>query len=193
VSDRRHDQHDQQRGEQPVDHERHERQPEHVEPDVLVELGVLDAEVAAVLEQDPRVPLGRRPRPGDQGQQRRHPEPHLGGPAGHQVVVALQQLVLGPGRAERRRHDLGDVEVGPRQQEEGQDEDEGQAELGGQDPPLDAPQAQRVEPEVVGVDPGDATQRRQEDEQDDQADDEQHPAAARAPQPATEAGSASTG
>ena len=55
-------------GQRPVHDEDQERELEDVEADVLVELGVGDAEVAAVAEQDPVVPLPDRPRRPDQGQ-----------------------------------------------------------------------------------------------------------------------------
>ncbi len=56
VEQRSHDQDDHQGPEQPPDHEARERQLEDVEADVLAELGVLDAEVAAVGEQQPLLP-----------------------------------------------------------------------------------------------------------------------------------------
>ena len=71
VGDGGDDEHDEQRREQPPDEEGEERQPEHVEADVGVELRVLDPEVAGVGEEDPRVPLARHAGAGDQGEQPR--------------------------------------------------------------------------------------------------------------------------
>jgi hypothetical protein len=50
------------RKEQPVEHERDERQLEHVEADVVAELRIVDAERLAVAEHEPVLPTadGRR-------------------------------------------------------------------------------------------------------------------------------------
>ncbi len=57
----REQQHDHERGEQPVDRERDERQLEHVEADVDAELCIVDTEPLAVAEQQPLLPLARPP------------------------------------------------------------------------------------------------------------------------------------
>ena len=66
---------DDQRGEQPGDHERQEGQLEDVEADVGVELRVLHTEVDAVDEQQPLVPLAGDTGPGDDGEQEGHARP----------------------------------------------------------------------------------------------------------------------
>ena len=70
VGEHRHHEHEDHGDEQPVEHEAEERQLEHVEPDVGVELRVVDAERLAVAEQQPRLPLRRR-RQGDEERQQR--------------------------------------------------------------------------------------------------------------------------
>ena len=66
MKQRRDDQRHDQRGEHPPDHERQERQTEHVEADVAPELGVDHAEVHPVGEQQPLLPPVAHPEPGDQ-------------------------------------------------------------------------------------------------------------------------------
>ena len=57
VRDGRHEQDDDEAGEEPVGDEAQERQLEDVEADVLVELRVLDPEVDPVREEHPLLPL----------------------------------------------------------------------------------------------------------------------------------------
>jgi hypothetical protein len=158
VGHRDHDEDDQQRGEQPVDHEGQERQLEHVEPDVAVELRVLDAEVAAVGEQEPRVPLGRHAGAGDEGQHPGHDAPDPTGPLGHEVVVALEQLVLGARQPVRRGDAVRDEQVGPAEHEEDGDEDDGEDHLGPEHAPPHPALVDRVVPEEVGVEARDPPQ-----------------------------------
>ena len=69
-------------------------QLEDVEADVLVELGVGDAEVAAVAEEDPVVPLPDGPRRPDQGQDEGQADVDAPGVGPHELLVAAHQLVL---------------------------------------------------------------------------------------------------
>ena len=88
--DQRHDED----GQRPVHHEGEEGQLEDVEADVLVELRVLDAEAAAVAEQDPVLPLADRPGRGDQGQHEGERDVDPPGVGPHDLLVAPDQLVL---------------------------------------------------------------------------------------------------
>ena len=156
-------------GQRPVHDEGQERQVEDVEPDVLVELGVRDPEVAAVAEEDPVVPLADRPGRADQGQDERqsHVDPSRVRP--HELLVAAHQLVL------LGEHDVvaGDAvahdEVHPEDGEEDGAEHAEEAELDHEQRREDVVVADRGEPQAVGVD---ARQRAQRDQQDDEDDDE---------------------
>ena len=59
-----------------------------------------------------------------------HADPHQPGAAADELVVALDELLLGPGRAEGRGQPVGDDEVDPHEHEEGAGEDDGQGDLG---------------------------------------------------------------
>ena len=102
VRDRGDEQHDDEPGEEPVDHELDERQVEDVEADVLVELRVLDAELDAVREQDPLPPLRRDTDPGDQGEEQRDADADPTPEASGGLLVPGDELVLGRRRGHRR-------------------------------------------------------------------------------------------
>ena len=85
------------------------------------------------------------------------------------------------GEVDLRRDAISDEEIDPQQHEEDRDEDERQRELRAEHAPPNARLTDRLEPEVVGVEGRDAAQRRDEDEQADGGDDQQDPAAPRAP------------
>ena len=88
--------------EQPVEHEPEERQLEHVEPDVGVELPVGDAERAAVAEQQPRLPLGGR-REGDEDRQHERAAVAQQPQALPEDLVEPLDVRVGVGREARRR------------------------------------------------------------------------------------------
>ena len=159
-------------GERPVDHERQERQPEHVEAHVLAELRVDDAEVLGVGEEDPALPLPRHPGPGDDGEEGGHDEAHERGAPADQLPVALDDLLLRAGGPEGGRQAVGDEQVDVEQDEEDGGEDRPEGDAGAQHAGEDARVVERVEPEVVGVEAGDPTQRREEHEEGDGEDDE---------------------
>ena len=102
--------HDDERDEQPAQHEREERQLEDVEADVDVELLVGDAEFACVTEQQPALPLA------DRRQREEHGEEHGGAVADETQTMA--EHVVEPldvrvhVRRERcGRHSVGDEQV----------------------------------------------------------------------------------
>ncbi len=160
------------RPEQPVHDERQERQLEDVEADVGVEEGVGHPPLLPVREEDPRLPLARRPDAGDEREHRRHGDAHEPAALADRVVVALEQLLLGPHRPEAGRHPVGEPQVHPHQDEEDRHEDEREGSAGAEDATPDRGEVEGVEPQVVGVEPGDAPQRGEEDDEGDERDDE---------------------
>ena len=84
------------------------------------------------------------------------PTAHPPAAAADDLVVALDELVLRARRPERRRQPIGDDEVHPHQQEERDGEDRRQRELGAEHALPHAGEVEGVEPEVVGVEAGDA-------------------------------------
>ena len=81
-------------GQRPVHDEGQERELEDIEADVLVELGVGDAEAAAVAEQDPVVPLPDRARRPDQRQDEGETYVDPSGVGPDELLVPTHQLVL---------------------------------------------------------------------------------------------------
>ena len=163
---------DDQRGEQPGDHERQEGQLEDVEADVGVELRVLHTEVDAVDEQQPLVPLAGDSGPGDDGEQEGHARPDPAGAVVDDVVVAPEQVLFGTHGREPGSDAVSDDQVGEAEDEEDPDEDPGQGDLGPQDRAEGVRLAQGVEPQVIGVEAGDASQRGDQEEQADRDQDE---------------------
>ena len=95
------------RREQPVDREREERQLEHVEADVDVELRVAHAERHAVAEQQPFLPVRRRRQRQDEGEHDRRGVADEAQPVPEHLVEALDVRVhvgreLLPARRGRR-------------------------------------------------------------------------------------------
>ncbi len=95
-----------------------ERELEDVEADVLAERGVRGAEVAAVAEQDPLVPLGRHTDARDETEQQRDGPSHQAGSPVDDLVIPVQQIVLGS-----RRTELGSEAIGDREVDEAEDEE----------------------------------------------------------------------
>ena len=167
--------------EQPVHDVRVEGQLEDVEADVVPEPErvdrVVDAEVHAVGEEEPLLPLVGGAGADRQGEQQRQAEPHETGPLPRRGVIAGQHVLLGTAGPLRRRQPIGDRQV-PVQQR-GQDGDEDQR----QDDPRDDDRAphvglgQSVEPEVVGVEAGRAAQRHQHDNDRSDPDEDSPPQA----------------
>ena len=166
VGDGGDDQDDDDRGEQPIHHELQERQLEHEEPDVLVELRVLDPEVDGVTEQDPAVPAAGDAGAGDQGEQGGHARAHEHGAGPDDLVVALDKFLLRAHGPESRGDAVGDGEVHPHEDEEQEGEQGRQPQLGPENAAPDACEVQLLEPQVVGVEAGDAAQGDDEDEHD---------------------------
>jgi hypothetical protein len=158
-------QHDDEGGEGPVEDEAQEGHGEDVEADVGAELGVGGAEIDPVAEQHPLVPLVGEAPAGDQGQEGGHRHPHPTGVRPDQLPVALDQLLLRARGSEAGGHPVGDDEVAQDEQEEGGGEDHRRQRLGHQQatPHLRVPDL--LEPQVVGVEAGDAPEADKEDEQ----------------------------
>ncbi len=159
----------------PVHDEGHEGEVEDVETDVLVELRVLDPEVAAVQEEDPVVPLPDRSRRADQGQDesQAHVDATRIGPdelliAPHQFVVLRQDDIVA---GDAVTHD----EVDPQDGEEDRPEDTEEPELDRQQRREDVVEVDRREPQTVGVEPRQRAQRHQQDDDDDDETDEPPP------------------
>ena len=165
VQDRGHHQRHHQRGEQPAHHEAEERQTEHVEADVSAELGIGDAEVHAVGEQQPLLPPARYTQSGDEGKQARQDEAHQPSPATHHQVVAAQQVLLRPGWPDAGGQAVGHRQVPVQHPEEQQSEQGHQHDLGTQDRDEHVLVTQGVEPQVVGPEAGDSPQGEQKNEE----------------------------
>ena len=180
VEDDRDDQRDDQDGQRPVDHEVHERQLEDVEADVLVELRILDPEVAAVAEEDPVLPFADRARGGDQRHDEGQGDVEPPGVGPHDLLVAAHHLVF------LRRAELvagqavADHQVDPHHGEEDGPEDTEEPELDHQQRGEHVVVTDRGEPQAVGVDVGQGAQRGQQDDDDD--DDPDDPPAGRRPE-----------
>ena len=175
VEHRGHDQRDDQGAEQPSNHKARERHLEDVEADVLAELGVLDAEVAAVGEQQPLLPAVRHAEAGQECQQRRSGDSNHPGPAAHGHVVPSQQVFFGTGWPHDRSEAIGDGQV-----DEADDEEEGseqchQHDLCKEHRPEHVAVAELVEPQVVRVEAGEAAQRQHQDAAEDQEPESDHP------------------
>jgi hypothetical protein len=169
------DEHDHEAGEQPFADEFQERQPEHVEPDVLVELRVDPVEALVVGEEDPLLPLRRHADSRDEREEQRHPDAdaHRVGP--RHLLVPGDQLVLRAHGAVLGRDAIGDQQVHEHDHEEHDREDECRCDAGREQAAPRAALPERVEPQVVGVEARQATQAEQEDHQED--DDPDDPAA----------------
>ena len=175
VEHRGHDQRDDQGAEQPSNHKARERHLEDVEADVLAELGVLDAEVAAVGEQQPLLPAVRHAEAGQECQQRRSDDPNHPGPAAHGHVVPGQQVFFGAGWPHDRSEAIGDGQVHEADDEEEGSEQRHQHDLCKEYRPEHVAVAELVEPQVVRVEAGEAAQRQHQDASDDQEPESDYP------------------
>ena len=158
VEDRGEYQDDYQGGEQPADHEAHERQAEDVEAQVPAELCIGDAEVHGVGEQQPLLPATRHSQPGNEREQAGEHQADQAPAMAHQQVVAAQEVLFRAGRTDGGRQSIGDREVSVQEPEEQQGEQHHQDQLGTEHRHEDVLVAEGVEPQVVGPEPGNATQ-----------------------------------
>ena len=165
VRDDREDEDDDEGGERPIDHIGQERQLEEIEADVGAELRVGDPEVLTVDEQQPLFPLRLHTGGGEQGEEKRHHRAHQPRTAGDEIVVAGEEFLLRAGYSSLRRRAVGEEEVEPQQGEEHPEEDEGQDDLGAQHRAPHIGSVERVEPEEVGVEPCDSSQRQGDDDE----------------------------
>jgi hypothetical protein len=169
-------QHHDQGGEQPVEHERQERQLEDVEADVRAELGVDDAELTGISEQQPVLPQ----RDGRKREQQREQQSDA---VAHDAQALAEEFVepfdvgVHIGREVRRSGTIGDEQIEPGDHDERQEEHHEQRDLGTQHAPEHVAAAERVVPEVVDVEPGDRTTEDQhEQEEPAEADQDSAPA-----------------
>ncbi len=162
-------------GQRPVHDEGHERQVEDVEADVLVELGVRHVEAPAVAEEDPVVPLSDGPRSPDQRQHEGEAYVDPPGVGAHELLVATHQLVLLGQHDVATGDAVADHEVHPQDGKEDRPEDAEEAELDRQERREDVVQVHGGEPQAVGVETGQGSQRHQEDDDDDDEADEPPP------------------
>jgi hypothetical protein len=171
VPDRAHDEDDEQCGEHPTDCEAFERQPEDVEPDVLVELRILDVEVGRVGKQDPALPFGRDAAAHHDREEDGHEHAHAPCVRRDIAAIPLDDLVFGTGSAVTRRDAIRDDQVDEHHHEERSREDQRGHGLGRQELTPRLRETDVLEPQVIGVkacEPSEAQQ--QNDEEDRNAD-----------------------
>ncbi len=173
----RHDQHHEQRHQEPGHDERDEGQRHDVEAEVLVEEGVLDVEGDAVGEEQVVVPLARRVEAGDEG----HDEGNRGvDPPGARPDHRLEppnHFVLGVKGQVARAERIGEQEVSPHEEEEDGAEDHRQADLDEEQRREHVAQADGREPHLIGPQHRQAVQRQEPDEDDE--DHQTNPEASR--------------
>ena len=179
VEHRGDDQHDEQRREDPARRELQERQPEHVERDVLVELRILDPERRGVREQDPVRPLLGDTRTHDEREEQRHQDPHPPRVRRDVAAVALDDLVFGTGAPIARRDAVGDDEIDEHRHEEDRGEDQRGNGLRRQQRAPRLRVADVFEPQIVGVETREPAQAQEQDDQNDGGHDEPGPQAER--------------
>ena len=159
------------RGEEPVEHEGDERQPEHVEADVVMELCVGDPEALRVAEHQPVLPVtdGRRSeqQAGDGGDG----DAEGAQPVTEELVEPLDHRV-GVGGERRRRETVGDDQVQYRQCDERAAEQDEHQQLGTQHRREHTGPADGIEPQVVGVEAGEEATEQQDADDDDRNSDE---------------------
>ncbi len=182
-----HEQRDEdERGEEPVEGEGHERQPEHVEADVVAELLVGDPERLAVAEQGPRRPLTG-------GRQREQQSEEDGDGDAHQAQSATEQVVeplhhrVHVRRERERGEPVGDHEVEDSDGDEGATEHREQRDLADQHTPEHVATADARVPQVVDVEAGQEPGGQQQGDED-RCDDDQGDASAIAQSRRTVAG-----
>ena len=168
VGDGRDEEGEQDDVEQPVDDVGEEGQLEDVEPHVVAEPqridGIGGAEVDAVGQQEPFLPLIGGAGADRQREQQRQGEADQARPLPERGVVAGQHVLLGAARALGGGHPVGDREVPVEEGEQNGDEDERQHDPRDDDRAPDIGLAQGVEPKEVRVEAGGAAQRHQHDD-----------------------------
>ena len=165
VRNDREDEDDDEGGERPIDHIGQERQLEEIEADVGAELRVGNPEVLTVDEQQPLFPLRLHTGGGEQGEEERHHSANQPGAAGDEIVVAGEEFLLRARHSSLWRRAVGEKEIEPQQGEEHPEEDEGQDDLGAQHRAPHIGSVERVEPEEVGIEPCDSSQRQGDDDE----------------------------
>ena len=166
-------------GEQPVEHERQERQLEHVEPDIDAELVVGATERALLRNSSHSCQCDVA------GNARMSPSTAAVGIAdetqstAEHLVEALDDG-MHVGREVRGGQAVGDGQVETRDHQEGREEHPEQEHLGTDDAPEHVASIERVVPQRVDVDAGDGPPEHQDDQRQ-RADGQSHRAARRSP------------
>ena len=159
------------RGEEPIDHEGDEGQAEHVEADVVAELGVGDSERLLVAEHQPVLPVAHcgcgEQQSGDDG----YADAQRPQPVAEELVEPLDQR-MGVGGECGRSQPIGDHQVEYGERHEGSTEQEEHQQLGTKHGGEDTGPADRVEPQVVGVEAGEEPTEQQHADDDDRHGDE---------------------
>ena len=174
VGGEREQRHHDERREQPVDGERDERQLEDVEPDVDVELGVLDTERLAVAEQQPVLPPRHRRKGEHDRQHERRAVPHQPQTLPEHLVEAFD-VGVHVGRELGRGGSVGHVQVEPRQDQEHQEEQEEQGRFGADLAPEHVGATERLVPQRVDVEAGDRPAEHHDQEEQQAEHDQHHP------------------
>jgi hypothetical protein len=110
--------------------------------------------------------VARQPAAGDEGEQERHPDPDPPGVGADQGAVAGDQLLFGTRRPEARGDPVGDDHVDQDEDEEDGGEHHRREGLGDDQVTPDVLEAELLEEQVVGVEPGDPAEA-DEQQQDD--------------------------
>ena len=170
----RHDQGDDQRGEEEPVGVLPRRQPEHVERQVVVEDRVAEAERHAVQRAREDQPRPRRRTGGDERAEQRRDKPDAPHPAQRRLVHGLDD-VDALDRAVLRRQPAGDHEVAVDDGEEHGAEADGGDGADDQAPPEDRAQADLAEPEPVHVEVREDDGQHDEDDRDGRRDGQAPP------------------
>ena len=136
---------------------------------------VVDAEVHPIGVEQPFLPAPGHAQPRDQREQARESEAHQPAPSAYRSVVVGEQVLLGPGWSHQWRHPIGDGQVAEEDSKEQQREQDHQDDLGTQHRREHVAVAERVEPQVVGVEAGEPPQRDRADEERHHADEHDDP------------------
>ena len=156
------------RGVKPVEGERQERQPEHVEADIRTKLRIGHSEVARVPEQQPVLPLlGGRQREHESEEHRRAVADETEPPTEH--LMEPLHVGMHVGREHARREPVCEPQVQQGKTHEQDQEDAEERHLRNELTPEDIGAAEAIVPEVVKVEAG-HTAAEHHDEEEDRAE-----------------------
>ena len=151
---------DDERGIQPIDCEGNERKPKQIEADVVVELGITNAERLAVSKHQPVLPLGHSRGGEQQTKHTGHANAYRTHPSTKNLVKPFDQW-MGVGREFDRGEPIGDDQVEHRGNDEGDSEHCEHHQLATKNTPKNVATAQLVVPEIVDEEPGQESDREQ--------------------------------